>query len=230
MQYISTPSWKMYRAYYKVNTPLLHLFPTPQSHFKVHCTHKFTFTSLQFWKKKNSFPFVISNFPVAFFIFSLLFLALPPEWKLKVGKLIDFLRFPSVQKKEKGLYGMIHILSFIDNHKSSPKENLCICSSAVAPAAIFFAPGVVSAVETKFNWICNAVNFFHVRRVRGPFFLLFLFCFKEKGEKFCSPSRSSVFCMCCLRWNAFICREISDKSGCWKMTFYICVHLLFRYL
>ena len=54
-------------------------------------------------------------------------------------------------KKEKGLYGMIHILSFIDNHKSSPKENLCICSSAVAPAAIFFAPGVVSAVETKFN-------------------------------------------------------------------------------
>ena len=133
------------------------------------------------------------------------------------------------KKKEKGLYGMIHILSFIDNHKSSPKENLCICrSSAVAPAAIFFAPGVVSAVETKFNWICNAVNFFHVRRVRGPFFLLFLFCFKEKGEKFCSPSRSSVFCMCCLRWNAFICREISDKSGCWKMTFYICVHLLFR--
>ena len=97
----TTPSWKMYRAYYKVNTPLLHLFPTPQSHFKVHCTHKFTFTSLQFWKKKNSFPFVISNFPVAFFIFSLLFLALPPEWKLKVGKLIDFLRFPSVQKRRK---------------------------------------------------------------------------------------------------------------------------------
>ena len=175
---------EMYRAYYKVNTPLLHLFPTPQSHFKVHCTHKFTFTSLQFWKKKNSFPFVISNFPVAFFIFSLLFLALPPEWKLKVGKLIDFLRFPSVQKKEKGLYGMIHILSFIDNHKSSPKENLCICrSSAVAPAAIFFAPGVVSAVETKFNWICNAVNFFHVRRVRGPFLSSFSFLLQRKRGK-----------------------------------------------
>ena len=158
-------------------------FPTPQSHFKVHCTHKFTFTSLQFWKKKNSFPFVISNFPVAFFIFSLLFLALPPEWKLKVGKLIDFLRFPSVQKKEKGLYGMIHILSFIDNHKSSPKENLCICSSAVAPAAIFFAPGVVSAVETKFNWICNAVNFFHVRRVRGPFLSSFSFLLQRKRGK-----------------------------------------------
>ena len=165
------------------STLLCFIYFPPQSHFKVHCTHKFTFTSLQFWKKKNSFPFVISNFPVAFFIFSLLFLALPPEWKLKVGKLIDFLRFPSVQKKEKGLYGMIHILSFIDNHKSSPKENLCICSSAVAPAAIFFAPGVVSALKTKFNWICNAVNFFHVRRVRGPFLSSFSFLLQRKRGK-----------------------------------------------
>ena len=83
------------------STLLCFIYFPPQSHFKVHCTHKFTFTSLQFWKKKNSFPFVISNFPVAFFIFSLLFLALPPEWKLKVGKLIDFLRFPSVQKRRR---------------------------------------------------------------------------------------------------------------------------------
>ena len=94
------------------------------------------------------------------------------------------------------------------------------------PIAIFFAPRVQSQQgETKFNWICNAVNFFHVSSSWA--FSSFLFLLQRKRGKFCSPSRS-IFCMCCLRWNAFICREISDKSGCWKMTFYICVHLLFR--
>ena len=78
-------------------------------------------------KRKTHFPLLYQIFPLHF---SFLAARAVPEWKLKVGNPNRLSKISKcIKKKEKAFYeSMIHILSFIDNHKSSPKENLCICS------------------------------------------------------------------------------------------------------